>query len=84
MRLKNWKTKPRWSRRKRVRPEGERRLRQVPATQTSPAEGVSMPATRLSSVLFPLPLRPRMATSSPSSNAALVSRSTWRDSSPSR
>ena len=84
MRLKNWNTKPRWSRRKRVRPEGERRLRHVPATQTSPAVGTSIPATRLSSVLLPLPLRPRMATSSPSASSTEVSRSTWRDSSPSR
>ena len=84
MRLKNWNTKPRWSRRKTVRSAGESRLRHVPATHTSPAVGTSMPAIRFSRVLLPLPLRPRIATISPSANATLVSRSTRLDSSPSR
>ncbi len=44
----------------------------------SPAVGRSIPAMRLRSVLFPLPLRPRMATNSPSAMAAVVSRSTTR------
>ena len=56
---------------------------QVPAIHTSPALGVSMPAIRFSSVLLPLPLRPRIATTSPSGMATEVSRSTRRFRSPS-
>ena len=39
IRLKNWNTKPMWSRRKSVRSCAERRLRQVPSTKISPALG---------------------------------------------
>ena len=55
----------------------------VPSTITSPALGWSMPATRFKTVLLPLPLRPRMATSSPSATARSASRSTCRSSPPS-
>ena len=47
IRLKNWNTKPTWSRRKSVLSRGVMRFRHAPATKTSPALGWSMPATRL-------------------------------------
>ena len=47
--------------------------RSWPSTLTRPALAVSMPATRLSSVLLPEPLGPTIATNSPASTSSVTS-----------
>lgn len=56
--LNCWNTMPRWSARRRSRAGPERAAMSSPAMQTRPACGLSVPATRLSRVLLPLPLGP--------------------------
>ncbi len=57
-RLKNWKTKPMWRRRKSVRSRSPSAVITVPPMATSPALGASIPLIRLSRVDLPEPLRP--------------------------
>ena len=78
MRLKNWKTKPMWSRRNSVRSRSEREEIATPSITTSPELGWSMPERRLSSVDLPDPLRPIRTANSPRWIATSVSHSTIR------
>ena len=61
-RLKNWNTIPMWAWRMRARAFSSLSASDSPATMISPSVGVSSPATRLSSVDFPHPDGPMMAT----------------------
>jgi hypothetical protein len=73
-RWKNWKTRPTWSRRSRVRSASESAPRGWPRRTTSPDVGASMPAARWRSVDFPEPLRPVTATTWPGASSPLASR----------
>ena len=84
MRLKNWKMKPILRRRNKVRSRSPSAVSSCPPTQIRPASGASMPLTRLSSVLLPLPLRPSSAMNSPWAKSAEASSKTTRRRSPSR
>jgi superfamily II DNA or RNA helicase len=64
---KNWKTSPMCSARKPASSDSESAPSEAPATCTVPDVGLSMPASRLSSVVLPLPDRPTTATNSPCS-----------------
>src|SRR6185437_837414 len=64
-RLKNWKTMPIEARRYFAEPASPSWSTRVPSTVTVPLEGLSRPAIRFSSVDFPLPEWPRIATHSP-------------------
>src|SRR4051794_12962689 len=64
-RLKNWKIKPIEARRYFAEPASPSRSTRVPSTVILPLEGLSRPAIRFSSVDFPLPEWPRIATHSP-------------------
>ncbi len=68
-RLKNWNTKPTLRRRRRASSVSLNPSMRSPSSQTSPAVGRSSPARRLSSVDFPHPLGPMIATNSPRSIA---------------
>ncbi len=76
-RLKNWKTKPMWSRRRWVSFASLSLVISVPAIATVPVVGVSRPARMCMSVDFPEPDGPITATSSP----VVTSRSTPRSAS---
>jgi hypothetical protein len=65
MRLNIWKMKPMWSARKRSRAALPSLPMSRPRTRTVPSRGTTTPASRLSSVDFPLPLGPRRKTRSP-------------------
>ena len=60
-----WKTKPTCRRRIRASRADVRARHRSPATVIRPVSGVSRPPSRFSSVDFPLPERPRTATTSP-------------------
>src|SRR2546425_4715296 len=59
-RLKLWKTKPMWRRRRSLRASSDRWVNSWPPTMTRPCVGVSSPAIRLRSVFLPEPLGPMM------------------------
>ena len=63
--VKNWKMNPILRRRKSVRWFSPSAVRFWPSSQMEPLSARSIPLMRLSSVLLPLPLLPRMATNSP-------------------
>jgi hypothetical protein len=62
---KNWNTNPTFCPRQAARPDSDNRPRSAPAAWTVPDVGRSIPASRFSSVVLPLPDRPTMATNSP-------------------
>ncbi len=64
-RLKNWKTKPMWSRRSFVSSESFRVVISVPPTVTDPEVGLSSPARMCISVDLPDPDGPMIAVSLP-------------------
>ena len=61
----DWKMYATVSRRIRIRSRSPIAVTSCPATETEPPSGVSRPPTMLSSVVFPDPDRPRIATSFP-------------------
>ena len=71
-RLKNWKIIPTWVRRYRAVLVSLRVSIRCPATVTVPADGLSSPATRFSSVDLPLPDGPITATASPAATCTLT------------
>src|SRR5438552_9068424 len=81
-RLKLWKTKPISRRRRSLRALSRRQPRSRPPSSTRPALGESRPAIRLSSVLLPEPLGPRIATKSPAGMRRLTSRTAATDAGP--
>ena len=72
-RLKNWKIMPTCRRRKRAAAVSDSVSTRSPPTRTAPPVGRSIPAMRLSSVDFPLPDGPMIATASPAATARLTS-----------
>ena len=64
-RLKNWNTKPTWSRRSCVSLASSMRVMSSPAISTVPLVGLSRPAIVCMSVDLPDPEGPMTATSSP-------------------
>jgi hypothetical protein len=64
-RLKNWKMKPMWSRRRSVSSASPRPVTSTPATVTSPEVGRSSPARMCMSVDLPEPDGPMTAVSRP-------------------
>ena len=74
-RLKNWKTMPTWDRRMMASAFSSIFVRSRLATVTSPSSGLSRPAMRLSSVLFPQPDGPITATNSPRATSRSAPRS---------
>ena len=71
-RLKNWKIIPTRRRRYRARPVSLSVSTRWPPTVTAPLVGRSSPAIRLSSVDFPLPEGPMIATDSPRETSMLT------------
>ena len=71
-RLKNWKTIPTWVRRYRAVLASPSPSIRCPATVIVPADGLSSPATRFSSVDLPLPDGPITATASPAATCTLT------------
>ena len=65
-RLKNWKMKPMWSRRRSVSSESPMSVMSTPATVTSPDVGWSRPARMCMSVDLPEPDGPMTAVRRPS------------------
>src|SRR5581483_10614288 len=72
-RLKNWKIMPTWLRRNRATPVSLSLSTRWPPTTISPLVGRSRPAMRFSSVDFPLPDGPMIATASPGVTVRLTS-----------
>src|SRR5215207_9726594 len=62
---KNWNTRPTLRPRQEDSPDSDNEPRSAPTTRTVPLVGRSIPASRFSSVVLPLPDRPTMATNSP-------------------
>src|SRR5579872_3488577 len=65
MRWKDWKTNPTRCARSRARPSSSSRVKSCPSSRTRPLVGRSSPASSASSVDFPAPEGPTMATDSP-------------------
>src|SRR5207249_6782636 len=74
-RLKNWKTNPTCERRYRASWLSFARVRSMPSTTMRPEVARSRPATRLSSVDFPLPDAPMTAVNSPAAICSVTSSS---------
>jgi hypothetical protein len=83
MRLKNWKTKPVFARRVRVRCSSSSAEIPTPSMTTSPEVGRSRPPRRCSIVDFPEPDAPMIARNSPCSTARETPRSASTCPSPS-
>jgi hypothetical protein len=62
---KNWNTSPTCCPRQAASPDSDREPRSAPAARTVPEVGRSIPASRFSNVVLPLPDRPTTATNSP-------------------
>jgi hypothetical protein len=80
MRLKNWNTKPTFSRRYFSSARSAAPTSSSPSTTTLPPVGRSTPPSRLSSVVLPQPLGPMMATAWPGSTDQSRPRSAWTSS----
>ena len=82
-RLKNWKTKPMWSRRSRVSCLSFMPVISTPAIETLPSLGLSSPARMCISVDLPEPEGPMIAVRRASSISIETSRSAFTAVSPS-
>jgi hypothetical protein len=69
---KNWNTSPIDLPRHEASREPRSRSTRCPSTVTDPAVGSSIPASRLSRVVLPLPERPTTATNSPPATSRLI------------
>src|SRR5215470_1572275 len=77
IKLNCWKTKPRFSRRKRMSSSWESLAGRRPKTTSSPELASSKPVMTLSRVVFPLPLGPTNMVSSPKRISRSMPRKAW-------